>query len=272
MSSETLSYSVDGGTFFGRIFVPHADASRPCILVCHGGSGAGEHEWTRARRLADLGYLAFAPDLLGGPFPDRETHVNVLRSLVSDPFRMRRRAIAALEVLRPLPQADPARAAAIGFCFGGTVVLELARSGADIKAVVSFHGRLGSTAPAEPGSIRASVLVCAGAVDPFVGAGERRAFEAEMTRAAADWQMIVYSGALHGFTDRNLDPAVHRGCAYDARADRRSWAAMRQPFREVFGEVEPPVGDCRSEGLCGPYGPLAGKPGVTVHDRLRTGK
>lgn len=234
MTSETLSYSIDGEAFCGRLFRPHMDVRRPCVLVCHGGMGPGEHAWARARRLADLGYLAFAPDLLGGPFPDRETHVNALRSLVSDPLRLRRRAIAALEVLRLLPEADHARAAAIGFCFGGTVVLELARSGADIATVVSFHGRLRSSAPADPGSIRAAVLVCAGSADPSVGADERRDFEAEMTRAAADWQMIVYSGALHGFTEPNVDPTLQRGCGYDARADRRSWAAMCQVFEEVF--------------------------------------
>lgn len=236
MGPETLSYSVDGETFAGRLFRPHVNARRPCVLVCHGGSGPGEHAWTRARQLADLGFLAFAPDLLGGPFRDRDTHVSVLRSLVGDPLRLRRRALAALEALRRLPQADPARTAAIGFCFGGTVVLELARSGADIMAVVSFHGGLVSSAPAEPGSIRAAVLVCAGAADPFVSADERRAFEAEMTRAAADWRMIVYSGALHGFTDRNSSPTVQPGCAYDARADRRSWSAMREILDEVFDE------------------------------------
>src|SRR6185312_4679814 len=137
MTLEMLSYSIEGETFGGRLFLPRADAPRPCVLVCHGGTGPNEHTWARARRLADLGYVAFAPDLLGGPFLDRETHVNVLRSLVADPLRLRRRAIAALEVLRLLPEADHARAAAIGFCFGGTVVLELARSGADIATVVS---------------------------------------------------------------------------------------------------------------------------------------
>lgn len=240
MTSKTLTYSADGETFGGRLFCPDADSPRPCVLVCHGGSGPNEHAWTRARCLADLGYIAFAPDLLGGPFPDREAHVNVLRSLVADPLRLRRRAIAALEVLSSLPQADHTRAAAVGFCFGGTVVLELARSGADVAAVVSFHGGLGSSAPANLGSVRAAILVCAGSADPFVGADERQAFEAEMTRAAADWQMIVYSGAQHGFTEANLDSTVHRGCAYDAHADRRSWAAMRQLFREVFGESGEP--------------------------------
>lgn len=236
MTSATLSYSIDGETFGGRLFRPKADVPRACVLVCHGGSGPNEHAWTRARRLSDLGYVAFAPDLLGGPFPDRQTHLSVLRSLVAEPLRLRRRAIAALDALRTLPQADRTRAAAIGFCFGGTVVLELARSGADIAAVVSFHGRLGSSAPANPGSVRASILVCAGSADPFVGADERQAFETEMTRAGADWQMIVYSGALHGFTEANVNHTAHPGCAYDGRADRRSWIAMRQVFREVFDE------------------------------------
>jgi dienelactone hydrolase len=240
MTSENLSYSIDGETFAGRLFRPRADGARPCVLVCHEGPGPGEHAWTRARHLADLGYLAFAPDFLGGPFPDRETHVNAIRSLVADPSRLRRRAIAALETVRLLPEADRDRTAAIGFCFGGTVALELARSGADVATVVSFHGGLGSPAPAEPGSIRAAVLVCAGAADPFIGMDDRRAFEEEMTRAAADWQMIVYSGALHGFTNPDINPDVHRGSAYDARADRRSWAAMRQALKEAFGDGRNP--------------------------------
>lgn len=162
--------------------------------------------------------------------------MTALRSLVSDPLRLRRRATAALEALRQLSQADRARAGAIGFCFGGTVVLELARSGADLAAVISFHGRLATSAPASAGSVRATVLACTGSADPFVGADERRAFEAEMTRARADWQMIVYSGALHGFTEPNVDADPRPGCAYDLRADCRSWAAMREMFREAFGE------------------------------------
>ena len=162
--------------------------------------------------------------------------MTALRSLVSDPLRLRRRATAALEALRQLSQADRARTGAIGFCFGGTVVLELARSGADLAAVISFHGRLATSAPASAGSVRATVLACTGSADPFVGADERRAFEAEMTRARADWQMIVYSGALHGFTEPNVDADPRPGCAYDLRADCRSWAAMREMFREAFGE------------------------------------
>lgn len=241
MISENLSYSIDGETFVGRLFRPQVDGARPCVLVCHEGSGPGEHSWTRARRLADLGYLAFAPDFLGGPFPDRETHVNAIRSLVGAPSRLRRRAVAAFETLRLLPEADGSRTAAIGFCFGGTVALELARSGADVAAVVSFHGGLGSPTPAEPRSIRAAVLICTGAADPFIGIDERRAFEEEMTRAGADWQMIVYSGALHGFTNPNIDPDMHRGSAYDARADRRSWSAMRHFLGEVFNLGETPA-------------------------------
>jgi dienelactone hydrolase len=126
---------------------------------------------------------------------------------------------------------DPSRVTAIGFCFGGLAALELARSGAQVRAVVSFHGGLTTSAPAEPGKVKAAVLVCTGAADPFVTREHRNEFEDEMTRANADWQLCTYANAMHGFTERSL----HRpGAQYHEATDRRSWQAMRAFFDETL--------------------------------------
>lgn len=237
MKFEQLSYASGEETFAGRLFLPKVRARRPGILVCHDGAGPGAHAWERARRLAGLGYVAYAPDFLGGPYPDRPTHIAAIQNLVREPSRLRERAGAALAALRTHPRTDAARTAAIGFCFGGTVALELARGGADIGCAVSFHGGLSSPKPAKGGDIRAALLVCAGASDPFIGPDTRATFQAEMDAANADWQMIVYAGAKHGFTNPQVDSTNNPGSAYHRRADERSWAAMRHSLSEAFDEL-----------------------------------
>jgi dienelactone hydrolase len=127
---------------------------------------------------------------------------------------------------------DASRLAAIGFCFGGLAALELARSGAELRVVASFHGGLSTRAPAQPGAVRASLLVCTGAADPFVPREQRAAFEDEMNAAGADWQLALYAHAQHGFTERS---ASRPGCAYDANADRRSWRALIDLLAEKPG-------------------------------------
>jgi dienelactone hydrolase len=138
----------------------------------------------------------------------------------------------ALDLLRQQPNVDSTRIAAIGFCFGGTTVLELARSGADIACTVGFHAGVATTAPAQQGAIRGKVLVCQGADDPIITADQRSAFTAEMTSAGVDWQMHVYGGVGHSFTNPEIDKWNLAGFKYDARADRRSWQAMRALFEE----------------------------------------
>ena len=144
------------------------------------------------------------------------------------------RAQAALAVLAKHELTDPKRIAAIGYCFGGTTVLELARSGAEIAGVVSFHGGLSTPDPTEPKKIRAKVLVLHGADDPNVPPQEVAAFEEEMRQAGVDWQLIAYGGAVHAFTDWSAGSDNSKGAAYNERADRRSWEAMKQFFVEVF--------------------------------------
>jgi dienelactone hydrolase len=162
----------------------------------------------------------------------------------SAPFRddrplMRARARAGLEVLRKHELVDPKRIAAIGYCFGGMTVLELARSGADVAGVVSFHGGLSTPNPAEAKNIKAKVLVLHGGDDPNVPPEQVLAFQDEMRKAKVDWQMVIYGGAVHSFTNPASGNDPSRGAAYNEKADQRSWEAMRVFFAEIFREREP---------------------------------
>jgi dienelactone hydrolase len=243
MISQNIAYTVgektaDGKAFVGYLVFDESHARpRPGILVCHEGGGLNEHARERARMLADLGYVAFALDMFGEAFASREHGIAVITALMNSPDVLRRHAGAALEWLKSHPNVNPSRTAAIGFCFGGLVALELARSGADLCCVVSFHGGLQSIAPHDGTRVSGSVLVCTGADDPFVGPEQRAAFEAEMTAGGVDWQMIVYGGARHGFTNKGIDPAKSPGSAYHRAADERSWRDARPARRDVGGSL-----------------------------------
>jgi dienelactone hydrolase len=194
-------------------------APRGAVVVCHGGGGLAPHERAVIERLAALGYAALAPDLYG-----EKPSVELARALVADPRELRARVAVAVDAVR-----EHGAVAVIGHCFGGTAALEAARGGvADV--VCAFHGGLGTALPAE--RITAHVLACCGAADPFCPREQRAAFEDEMTRAGAEWQLHVHGGAMHGFTVPGID---RPGCAYEERADRRSWAAMLQLFDETIG-------------------------------------
>jgi dienelactone hydrolase len=208
----------------------------PAVLVSHEGPGLGRHPKEVARRLAALGYVAFALDYHGGgellAMPEA---MERLGELMADPSQTGRLAIAGLDVLLSEPKADPGRVAAIGFCFGGVVSLELARTGGDLLAVVGFHP--GYTAPRTEASkkIRGSVLMLSGTEDPFATADQRAAFETEMRDAGvADWRMELYGGVGHSFTNPDVDTLNLPGMAYDARADKRSWDSMIRLFDEVL--------------------------------------
>jgi len=238
MISQNLDYAADGKARTGYIAYDETrPGRRPAVLVLHEGAGLGEHVRERARRLAGLGYVAFALDLFGGPFRSREQGIATITGMTADPSGLRRHADEALALLKARPEVDPERVAAIGFCFGGWAALEIARGGADLGCVVSFHGGLRAARPAAPGEIKSPVLVCTGADDPHVPAEQRTAFAEEMTRAGADWRINLYGGAQHGFTDASVDPAKWPGAAYHPLADARSWRAMRDLFDEVFGPV-----------------------------------
>jgi dienelactone hydrolase len=238
MISQNLDYTADGKARTGYIAYDDARSGRrPAVLVLHEGAGLGEHVRERSRRLAALGCVAFAPDLFGEPFESREQGIAIITGMTTDPSGLRRHADEALTLLQAMPQVDPARAAVIGFCFGGWAALEIARGGADIACAVAFHGGLRCAKPAAAGEIKGPILVCTGADDPHVPADLRAAFEAEMTAAGADWRINLYGGAQHGFTDAAVDPAKWPGAAYHALADARSWRAMLDLFGEVFGPV-----------------------------------
>ncbi len=195
MQEDILVFVSAGRSFAGRFFVEDETPAmrRPGVMVLHGGAGVGAHEHERARMLAKLGYVAFVPDLFGEVFESREHGVRVIGRLVDNPAILRTLLTDALACMRGWPNVDPTRTAAIGFCFGGLAALELARGGADLRAAVSFHGGLTTRIPAEVGKVKASILVCTGAADPYATPEQRRALENEMTEAGADWQMHVYA-------------------------------------------------------------------------------
>jgi dienelactone hydrolase len=209
--------------------------ARPGIVVVHDAWGMGENVKMRVRMLAELGFIALAADLYGeGNAPrivdDARAKVEYFKSNVD---ALRERIVAGLDALASQRDVDPARLGAIGYCFGGTTVLELARAGADCAAVVSFHGLLKTSRPAAARSIKSRLLVCTGAEDPLVPFEDIAAFQQEMRIAGADCQTIIYSGAQHGFA--NPFSSKLPGISHHVDADRRSWAAMRAHFAEAFG-------------------------------------
>jgi len=206
---------------------------RPGVLVIHGGAGLDDHAKGRALRLAEQGYLAFACDMYGnGVAGDRQRVMSRISELRSNPANLCRRASAALELLRAHPQVD-SRIAAIGYCFGGMTVLEFVRSGADLMGAVSVHGSLDTTKPAKPATVKAKILVCHGALDPHVPMTQVNAFIEEMKTAGADWQLIMYGQAMHGFT-HETGPKFP-GVEYHALTDARSAQAVQNFFTELFG-------------------------------------
>jgi len=209
---------------------------RPAVLVVHQWKGLGDYEKKRAEMLARLGYNVFAVDIYGkGVRPQSPQAAGAeAGKYKNDRALLRTRVRAGLDVLANHELTDPKRIAAIGYCFGGTTVLELARSGADIAGVVSFHGGLDSPTPGDGKNIRAKVLALHGADDPFVPAKDMAAFEDEMRQAGVDWQLIAYGGAVHSFTDWAAGSDNSKGAAYNEKADQRSWEAMKQFFAELF--------------------------------------
>ncbi len=210
---------------------------RPGIVVFPEWWGLTDYPKHRAEMLAQMGYVAFAADMYGEAktTDSADEAGKMMNSIEGNPSFMRARARAALDVLSKDPHVDPNRLAAIGYCFGGTVSLELARSGAKLTAVVSFHGGLATANPADAKNITGKVLVCTGGEDAFVPATQVAAFEDEMKQGKVDYQVIVYGGAHHAFTNPDADKHHIDNIAYNAAADRRSWDAMQQLFHEVFG-------------------------------------
>jgi len=211
--------------------------TRPGVLIVHQWTGLGTHEKNRARKLAELGYTAFALDIYGkGVRPDRSEAAKFAGKYKGDRELYRRRLLAGLEVLKSKGKIKEDSIAAIGYCFGGTGVLEIARAGVPLAGVVSFHGGLNASEEmkAEKGKVKAEVLVLHGADDPFVPGEEVAAFEEEMRSANANWSLVKYGSAVHGFTQKSAGNDPSKGVAFNERAEKQSWQAMRIFFDRVF--------------------------------------
>ncbi len=236
MKTTTVDYR-DGNTVFkGFLADPEASGSRPGILVVHEAPGLDDHVKRRSQMLAELGYVAFAVDMYG----DGKVAVNtdeamaMLAPVRDNQTMLRSRIRAAFDTLATMPQVDKGRIAAMGYCFGGMVALELARSGAATVATVSFHGMLAAKTPEDARNITGKVLACTGADDPIVPPEQVLAFQKEMTTGGVDWQVVSYGGAKHAFTNTNAAKAGRPALAYNKAADERSWIAMKDFFAEVF--------------------------------------
>lgn len=236
MKTETIEYN-DGDVFLeGFIAWKESDVQRPLVLIAHDWSGRRQFACDAAQRIAELGYVGFALDMYGkGVFgSDGDVAVNspLMNPLASDRAKLRQRIRAALVAGRNIPQVDAKRVAAMGFCFGGMCVLELARSGADVSGVVSIHGIFApGDLPNEP--ILSRVLCLHGHDDPMVPPEQVLAFEAEMTAAGVDWQMHVYGGTTHAFTN----PAANNpdfGTVFNPVAERRAWQTLTNFLAEIF--------------------------------------
>ncbi len=240
IKTERIAYVVSGVTYEGvLVFDSAVKGRRPGVLVCHEWWGCNDYAQKRATMLAEQGYVAFALDMFGKGKTTREAKQasEWAGEVFKDNATLRARAAAGLKILAERPETDPSRLAAIGYCMGGTVALELARSGlahtANLKAVVAFHAStIAAANPADNANIKGSVLICHGQEDFFVKPEQISGFHEQMKAAKIDYQFISYGHAVHAFTNPAADKAGIDGVKYDAAADRRSWAAMTDLFNE----------------------------------------
>jgi dienelactone hydrolase len=233
---NSLSYQ-DGAVEL-EAFVAFDDSisgRRPAVLICHAWGGRDGFVAEKARKLAGLGYLGFALDVYGkgilGSSKDENAHL--MQPFMEDRVKLQRRMTAAYTAIKQIPQTDQNNLAAMGFCFGGLCVLDLARTGVDIKGVVSFHGLLGAPGNTSDNKIKAKILAMHGRDDPMVPPEQVLAFQEEMTTAGADWQFLTFGNTVHAFTNPVAnDPGF--GTVYQADADKRSWLVMQNFFTEIF--------------------------------------
>lgn len=235
--TKIIEYKQNEATLEGMLVYDDAKkGKRPGVLVVHAWTGINSHIQQSAEKLAAMGYVAFAADIYGkGIRPQPPEAGEVSGSYKSNRPLLRARAIAGLDELKKQKMVDSSKLAVIGYCFGGTTALELARSGAAVKAVVSFHGGLESPTPADAKNIKGSVLVLHGADDPYVPEAEVKKFEDEMRAGGVDWQLVKYSKAVHSFTEEKAGNDPSKGAAYNKEAATRSWEAMKAFFKETLG-------------------------------------
>ena len=239
LETTTVEYEAQDDVLEGYLaYDPSREGKLPAVIVVHEWWGLDDHARRAANRLAALGYVAFALDMYGKGYhtSDPAQAGEWAGSLRNRPGVAKSRFEAAIDVLKKHDKVDPDRIAAMGYCFGGTVVLEMARMGVDLKGVVSFHGGLGSNVPDSEYNLKSKVLVLHGADDPLVPDNEVATFINEMRKAEADWQLVHYGGALHSFTNPAADYYGMDATAYDPDADKRSWEAMKSFFNEVLSD------------------------------------
>jgi dienelactone hydrolase len=237
LRTEVIGYKHGDEAMEGYlVFEGTGKGKRPGAIVVHAWTGLDAYTKRRTEQLAKLGYIAFAIDMYGKGVKakDAEEAARLAGIYKADRRLMRSRANAGLEVLKKHALTDAKRIAAMGYCFGGGVALELARSGADIAGVVSFHGNLDTPNPEDAKSIKGKVLILHGANDPIVPPDQVKAFQDEMRKANVDWQMVIYGDAVHAFTNPESGDNPSRGAAYNEKADRRSWEAMKMFLAEIF--------------------------------------
>lgn len=237
VKSMPVPYKQDKTVLEGVLFVDDTwTEKRPAVLVVHAWMGLDDHVKHSAQELVKLGYAAFCADIYGkGVRPKDSGEAGKLSgSYKLNRALLRARVNAGLKAMAAQKQVDQNNLAAIGYCFGGTTVIELARSGAPVKGVVSFHGGLDSPSPQDGGNIKGKVLALHGADDPFVPAESLAAFEQEMRSHQVDWQLVKYGGAVHSFTHTDAGNDNSKGAAYNAAADKRSWQAMKNFLNEIF--------------------------------------
>jgi len=213
-----------------------AKGKLPGVLICHQWMGHSPYERMRAEETAKLGMVAFALDIYGKGVRPKEVPeaAKLATAYKGDRALLRARALAGLEALRKVEVCDPSKIAVMGYCFGGTTALEVARSGAEILGAISFHGDLSSTAPDDAKQIKGKVVAYHGADDPFVPAAQVAAFEEEMRKAGVDWQLVAFGGAVHSFTLKAAGSDNAKGSAYNEKADLRSWEMYKGFLAEIF--------------------------------------
>lgn len=234
---KNIGYRQGGDALEGYLVYDDSfKGKRPGILVVHEWWGLNSYARSRAMQLAATGYVAFALDMYGKGKVTKHPKqaAEWMNAINQNVGRWRDRALAGLAVLKQSPKVDPDRIAAIGYCFGGATVQQLAYSGADLKGVVSFHGALVPPVDVQASGVSAKLLICHGAADPFAKPEQVQAFLAAMEKSGLDWEMVFYGGAKHSFTNPGADKVGMAALAYDASADKRSWVAMKQFFSELF--------------------------------------
>jgi dienelactone hydrolase len=234
--AQPVEYDHNGTVLEGYLAYDDAvKGKRPGVLVVHEWWGLNDYVRMRVNKLAELGYVAFALDMYGkGIWTEDPKEAKELSGHLRGQPIMRQRARAGLDILKNNSQVDPTRIAAIGYCFGGTTVLELAYGGDDITGVVSFHGGLTAPKPEDLNRIKAKFLICHGADDGFIPPAAIQAFQDGMRKSGADWQMVFFGGAVHSFTNPEADKRGIQGLAYNKNADERSWKYMQLFFEEIF--------------------------------------